>query len=115
MRRLSLFALLLVAGCATAPEQPIEQPVAPQPVRSAPVRNDLVGLSAAQLVQIFGTPALQIREGPGLKMQFRSRACVLDAFLYPSAGGERVTYVEARLPTGAATNPQSCYDTLKRG
>ena len=114
MRRLTLLALLLVAGCATAPEQPIEQPIAPQPVQPAPQRNDLVGMSAAELVGIFGNPALQIREGQSVKLQFRSRSCVLDAFLYPSARGDRVTYVEARLPNGATTNAQSCYDTLKR-
>ena len=115
MRRLTLFALLLLAGCETVPEQtPTPQPITPRPVQPAPQRNDLVGMSASQLVQIFGPAALQIREGSSLKMQFRSRSCVLDAFLYPSAGGERVTYVEARLPNGAATNAQGCYDTLKR-
>ena len=73
-----------------------------------------MGLSAAGLVNLFGTPALQVREGPGLKLQFRSRSCVLDAYLYPEPTEERVTYVETRLPSGDPANAQSCYDTLKR-
>ena len=114
MRSLVPALTLLLAACATAPQAPAPQPVQPSPAQP---RNDLIGLSAAQLIQVFGTPALQVREGTGLKLQFRSRACVLDAFLYPAAGrpgAEQVTYVETRLPTGAPANPQSCYDTLKR-
>ena len=116
MRRLAIPAVLMVAACAPRPaiQTPAAQPTAQRPAHSAPGRNDLIGMSAAQLIGIFGTPALQVREGPGLKLQFRSRSCVLDAFLYPEPTEERVTYVEARLPSGDPTNAQACYDTLKR-
>ena len=73
----------------------------------------MIGLTAAQLIGIFGTPALQVREGTGLKLQFRGRGCVLDAYLYPEPSQEHVTYVEARLPSGELTNAQGCYDALK--
>lgn len=54
-------------------------------------------MTADQLVRRLGTPALQIREGQSLKLQFRSDLCVLDAYLYPSGTApHRVTYVDAR-------------------
>jgi hypothetical protein len=114
MRRLAITAALMVAACvprqAPAPQAPAPQR---QPTQQAPQRNDLIGLTAAQLIGIFGTPALQVREGDGLKLQFRSRSCVLDAYLYPEPSQEHVTYVEARHPSGEPANAQSCYDALK--
>ena len=112
MRKLALVAVLFAAACA--PRQVAAPPVTGTPPPQAAQRNDLIGLTAPQLIGIFGSPALQVREGQGLKMQFRSRACVLDAYLYPEPTQERVTYAEARLPSGDPANAQSCYDTLKR-
>ena len=113
MRRLFLFAALLVAGCATTPQPPQPQP---QPVRPSPqARGDLFGLTSAELVQRLGTPALQIREGRSLKLQFRSPGCILDAYLYPPASGvgvERVTHVDARLRSGADTDQRACIAAL---
>ena len=54
------------------------------------VRSSILGLTAAELVGHFGNPALQVREGVGLKLQFRSPRCVLDAYLYPPASGSGV-------------------------
>jgi hypothetical protein len=113
MRKLALSTVLIVAACA--PRQVVAPPVTvAQPPPQAAQRNDLIGLTAPQLIGIFGSPALQVREGPSLKMQFRSRSCILDAYLYPEPTQERVSYVEARLPSGDPANAQSCYDTLKR-
>ena len=111
MRFLALASILLLAACATRP-QPEPQPT---PVAPAPSRSDLLGLSAGELVQRFGNPALQIREGAGLKLQFRRRGCVLDAYLYTGASGgiERVTHVDARYPSGADMNQQSCIAALQ--
>ena len=100
---------VLLAGCVA--REPAPAPVAtPAPVAAKPqvVHSDLMGATAGQLIQLLGQPALQVREGPGLKLQFRKRGCVLDAYLYPGAGGERVTYVDARLPSGNDTNTQEC-------
>ena len=114
MRRLFPAAALLIAGCATTPQpqpQPTPQPTLPQPPQ---VRSELLGLSSADLVQRFGTPALQIREGASVKLQFRGSACVLDAYLYPPASGgvERVTHVDARLRSGAPTDQLRCISAL---
>ena len=117
MRSTLAFAALLLAGCATAPQpqspQPRPSPVTPSP----PLRGELIGLTAPELVQRLGNPALQVREGQSLKLQFRGSACILDAYLYPplsSSGPERVAYVDARLRSGAETDSRTCVATLSR-
>ena len=48
-------------------------------------------------------------------VQFRSAACVLDTYLYPAAGGQRVTHIDARLPSGVDTDAQACVRQMERG
>ena len=117
MRRIVLTATLLLAACAPRVQQP--EPT-PPPVSHTPPpqqrRSELVGLTARELVGQFGNPALQVREGVGLKLQFRSSRCVLDAYLYPPESGsgvERVTYIETRLPSGVATDQAACVLALE--
>ena len=117
--RLSLVLLaLLLAGCATAP--PPQQPQQPRPVPvtpTPPLRGELIGMTASELVQRLGTPALQIREGRSLKLQFRGSRCILDAYLYPpldSSGPERVAHVDARLPSGMETDARVCVAGMSR-
>ena len=112
MRRLALVSALLIAGCATRPQ---EQPVVPAPVIPQPqVQGSLLGLTASDLMQRFGSPALQVREGISLKLQFRGRICVLDAYLYPSGttGLLRVSHVDARAPSGTDYNQAACISAL---
>ena len=116
MRRLVPALALFLASCATRPAQPVVEQ--PKPVAAAPAkpRNTIVGLSASELVGHFGNPALQVREGVGLKLQFRSSRCVLDAYLYPPESGSgvpRVTYVDTRLPSGAAADQAACISALE--
>ena len=112
---LPVAAFVFLAGCVArepAPSVQVPAPVAPKP---QVVHSDLMGATAGQLIQLFGQPALQVREGPGLKLQFRGRSCVLDAYLYPQGtSGERVTYVDARLPSGNDTNTQECIASQMR-
>ena len=80
------------------------------------MRGAIIGLTSQDLVQRLGTPALQIREGSSLKLQFRSRYCVLDAYLYPPVGQAapyRVTYVDARSRTMAPVDQATCLSTLQ--
>ncbi|MBA3526452.1 MAG: hypothetical protein H0T82_05975 [Sphingomonas sp.] len=113
MRRSAPALALLLAACAT---QPTPAPLPQAPAPAAPqVRGNLIGLSAGELIQRFGQPALQVREGRSLKLQFRGRACVLDAFLYPplvGMGPERVAHVDTRLSSGADTDQLACIRAL---
>jgi hypothetical protein len=115
MRRLILLSLSLVlAACAARPQQPpAATPVPVQPEPEEP--NSLTGLTAQELVGRFGTPALQIREGSSLKLQFRGRRCVMDAYLYPSdaSGTLKVTHVDTRLPSGGAMDQAACIFSLR--
>ena len=114
MRYLIPAVTLLLAGCATTPQKPEPQPQAP--IAPSPhVGSSILGLTASEVVRQLGNPALQVREGAGLKMQFRSRYCVLDAYLYPPASGAgltRVTHSDARLPSGADTNQAACISAI---
>lgn len=117
MRHLPLVAALLLSACASAPRPPAPVPRAIVPRAPAAPGADLVGLTAGELIQRFGAPALQVREGAGVKLQFRGPACVLDAFLYPplqGTGASRVTYSEARLRSGAGVDQRSCIAALQR-
>ena len=112
MRRIVLASTLLVAACSSAPRP---APVVTAPVVSAPTVREagsLIGLNAAQLVARLGSPALQIREGSSLKLQFRNSRCVIDAYLYPVPGNPSgaVEHVDTRAPSGVAANQQVCID-----
>lgn len=108
MRRSILVSTLLLAGCATAPRQQTPRtPVVAPPARES---SRLIGLTAPELVGRFGNPALQVREGSSLKLQFRAHGCVLDAYLYPSGNGlpMRVTHVDTRSRFGVDIDQATC-------
>ncbi|MFL6726787.1 MAG: hypothetical protein ACJ8FS_09775 [Sphingomicrobium sp.] len=114
MRRyFALSLILFVAACAPRPQQP---PPPPPPVQPQPEETtSLSGLTAQELVGRFGTPALQIREGNSLKLQFRGPRCVMDAYLYPSGGSGtlKVTHVDTRQPTGGDIDQAACIFSLR--
>jgi hypothetical protein len=112
MRRLAPSLVLFVAACATTPP-PAATPV--KPVAQVRERSDLIGITAEELVQRFGRPAFQVREGAGFKLQFARGGCVLDAYLYPQSGNvgiERVTHVDARRPSGEDVPQATCVAAL---
>ena len=106
-------AALLLTACASAPQtvQPMQPPLPQQHTRSA-----VIGLTTEELVRRLGSPALQIREGNSLKLQYRSTYCVLDAYLYPPVGAAapyRVTYVDTRSPGLANVDQAACMSSLQ--
>ena len=111
-------ASLLLAGCVARRPEPAApaQAATPAPIKPREVHTNLSGATAGELMQLLGPPALQVREGPGLKLQFRGRQCILDAFLYPpqQGGPERVTYIDARTSSGAFTNKEECVLSMVR-
>ena len=116
MRRiLPATALLLLGACTTRPlPAPVEQQQQAPP--SEHTRGGLIGLTPEQLVERFGSPALQIREGNSWKLQFRSASCVLDAYLYPAPGQQtpyRVTYVDTRTRSLNSINQLACIASLE--
>ncbi|HYI48929.1 MAG TPA: hypothetical protein VEX35_10740 [Allosphingosinicella sp.] len=119
----ALLAALIVAPAAaqrsrgrTAPAvRPPAQREAPPP---APRRglDDVMGRDARALAALFGTAALDVREGRARKLQFLGATCVLDAYLYQERGGGEpvVTHIDARLPDGRDTDRASCIASLSR-
>jgi len=82
--------------------------------QSTHVVTDVLGFTAPQMIARFGSPAFQVREGAGLKMQWRGVACVLDAYLYPSTGNvDRVTHVDTRLQSGSDASQPACIAALE--
>ena len=112
MRRYFILAsLLFLAGCAARQQPQPETPVVQSPTTREP--TGIVGLTAQQLVGHFGNPALQIREGTSLKLQFRGRTCVLDAYLYPQNNVLRVTHVDTRTLAGYDSDQAACIASLE--
>ena len=109
-----LLLLLPLAACA-APAV-TRAPVGRVAVPYQTVGLDrVVGQDAATLVQLFGQPDADVREGTARKLQFVSGICVLDTYLYPKDGGEpRVTYLDAREPDGSSIDRASCVAALTR-
>ncbi len=78
---LALLPLGALAGCAgdsPAPPAPASVSYRPPPAIKAPALQ-VMGGEANTLIATFGAPALDQREGPARKLQFRGAACVLDA------------------------------------
>lgn len=119
MRILSSLAMLtLLAGCGAVTGTAV-RPAAPIPIpqaRPTAGMERVIGATANNLTAMFGKADLDITEGTGRKMQFGSRICVLDAYLYPQAGGgdPTVNYVDARQRDGSAIDQASCVAALNR-
>ena len=116
MRRFAPVPLtVFLAACATAPRTTTTTATAtPTIPPSVHTQGDIIGLTAPELVQRFGTPALQIREGESLKLQFRGRLCVLDAYLYPTGNAPyRVSYVDARTQSLGQVDQALCIASLQ--
>ena len=116
MRRFITSAMLLsAAACAPRPQAVSTAPTPPTQVQTPDAGNALTGLTAQELVGRFGAPALQIREGSSLKLQFRGRRCVMDAYLYSSGGSAslKVTHVDARNLTGGDMDQAACIFSLR--
>ena len=113
MRRfLALSVILFAAACAPRPQQAAPAPTAP--IQPQQRQSSLFGLTPQELVGHFGKPALQVREGTSIKLQFRGSRCVLDAYLYPARDGQMsVTYVDTRGDSGADIDQAACILALE--
>ncbi len=112
------FLLLLLLGACTAVPKPDSTTASVTAVRSPTIlgQEGVLGRDARALVAQFGQPELDVREGEARKLQFTGPACVLDAYLYPRAGGGEpiVTHIDARTPDGRDIDRASCIGALKQ-
>ena len=124
-------SLLVVAGCATAPEEPlpvaalvIEQPD-PDPVvdvvaelapEAAPMLgpDDLLGLEPRGIQDLLGPVSLKRWEGAAQVMQFANGQCVMDIYFYENqtGGAFEAAYLSARNLSGADVDTASCLTSL---
>jgi hypothetical protein len=113
MRSFLIVATLFLAGCASRAPQPVQPASSPQPVSRE--GRQLLGLTPNEVAARFGAPALQVREGTSLKLQFRGRSCVLDAYFYPSNGALRTTHIDTRTLSGSSADQAACVFALENG
>ncbi len=116
LRPVFLLPPLALSACAT-PVPRVPQNVAPPPITYSSIGLErVVGQDAKALIQLFGQPDADVREGTARKLQFTSDICVLDAYLYPAkeAAEPRVTYLDTREPDGSAIDRASCVAALTR-
>lgn len=115
-RPIPLILVALLDACAgDAPVARSPSAAPPLPVIADQGLARVMGRDAATVIALLGQPALDLREGPARKLQFRGAACVLDAYLYPTPGGAaRVTWIDARTPSGADFDRASCIAALVR-
>jgi hypothetical protein len=113
-----LMPLLFVPACTPAPAPaPRAAPVPPpSPMLPAAGLDRVMARDMGALIALFGPPTLDTREGPARRVQFRGPACLLDAYLYPPAGGGTavVTWIDARTPGGGDMDRASCIAALAR-
>ena len=109
---LSLFSL--VGACVNAPPQATAPP--PRTPVTQGGLDRVMGQTSQALRALFGEPDLDVHEGTARKLQFASRVCVLDAYLYPAAAGREpiVRYIDSRLPSGDDFDRASCIAALSR-
>ena len=137
---LPVMAAMLLSACASTPpvQAPADTPIVRPPVQTRPVvisvppppvegfRNPEVmqgpGLAgviqegANSLLAQFGTPRLDVAEGDMRKLQFTTRACVMDIYLYPlRPDAEPVaTWVETRRSSdGAQVDMVACMQAIR--
>jgi hypothetical protein len=126
MRAFALLPLLALAACGEGEvARPTRMPAPPIPVPSGvsgpstaapPASIDSIrGQGARTLIARFGTPRIDVQEGPARKLQFAGPACILDIYLYPQGGREpAATHFDARLRDGRPADPAACVATLRK-
>lgn len=129
LRRSTLIVLSsgLIAACVPSLRE------APATVRAVPIPTtsgvpspviqrergleSVIGKRASALTRRFGKARIDLSEGDARKLQFSSRNCVLDIFLYPIERGNVpvATHVEARQRVGGGkANRAQCIADVER-
>lgn len=104
---------LLLAGCATSAGVGPGPGGGGTPPRSSAAVARLMGSDATALLNTFGPPLLDVREGEARKLQFGNATCVLDTYLYPRGRESVVTHIDARRRDGSPVDEASCVAALR--
>ena len=120
MRGWIVVAALLLGACGESmpqvrPASYVPVPTTAPAMAPPPSVAAIKGETARKLLAQFGTPAMDLSEGRGRKLQFAGPICVLDIYLYPpsGSGGEPVaTHLDARQRDGAPIDQGSCVAAL---
>jgi len=115
----SLAILVFTAACGPGGGEVASVGRLPVPTRTYGTAGleRVMGQTARGLTGLFGAADADVVEGAGRKLQFGSRICVLDAYLYRQAAGSGdpvVTHVDARQRDGSAIDRASCVAALSR-
>jgi hypothetical protein len=116
-------AAVALSGCVSgARETPVVVAPSPEAFRAPQVMREsglesVIGEGAAALSRRFGEARIDLKEGDARKLQFVSRGCVLDIYLYPLASNSApvATHVEARRRVGGGeTDRADCIEEVER-
>ncbi len=129
----AIAALVVLGACQAPPKPAVVPPVTetpgavpeaalPDPATAAlppePIINDdpqqLMGLDPIALSAVLGEPELVRREAPAEIWQYRNESCVFDVFLYDTADGRKVTYIEARDDDAQQIETRACLNGFLR-
>lgn len=98
---LALLALALLGGCVTTQQASIKRP--------AVTAQELMGRDNQAVLVALGQPRRVRKEAPAEVWQYNAGTCVIDVFLYPDGGTQRVKHVEARdVIHGKAVDATGC-------
>ncbi|MEM8785879.1 MAG: hypothetical protein AAGF19_08495 [Pseudomonadota bacterium] len=90
--------VLVLCGCGATVATDTPRPASLAPAGQGPApyatTGTMVGARASAIIETFGAPGLERREGEARILQFTSQDCVLMVFAYPQDGTEIVTYAE---------------------
>ncbi len=83
---------------------------------SGGVAGDMLGRTEKSLRAQYGDPRLDISEGDGRKLQYVTKKCVVDIYLYPPAAGKdaQVVHIDARDDAGRDLDRDGCIQQLSR-
>ncbi len=123
MRLVPILALLALGGCGAGEAEVARPAHIPRPAPHIPIPETalaagvdrVAGQTAPALIAQFGSPKIDVREGPGRKLQFTGPICVLDAYLYSQGRHEAVvTHIDTRQRDGTPIDQASCVVALGR-
>ena len=99
---------------AAATAVPSVVPPAPEKPAIDDDPERLMGLGAGELTRMLGSPGFVRRDATAQLWRYRNKSCILDLFLYSSAGRPEyfVSHVEARRSEGGAAPKRECFGAL---